>query len=123
MCFYFQVIYKNLTVSFLWELQVEPLKTEKELPIIKVHFFTKYISQLNPTIERTYACAFDVLDYNTLFEIQSHMEPSEICRVGSVCYLQLKIIKLKENCHLELMYEVLADQNMWAVCGRTAGKY
>ncbi|XP_055375217.1 trafficking protein particle complex subunit 10 [Condylostylus longicornis] len=114
-------IYKNLTVSFLWELQVEPLKTENEMPVIKVHFSTKYASYNKPDVQRNYACAFDVRDYTTLFKIQAKIESNELCRVGSVCNLNLKITKMHDNPYNDLMYEVLADQNMWAVCGRTAG--
>ena len=102
---------------------MEPLKTENEMPVIKVHFTTKYSSYDNPNILRNYACAFDVLDYTTLFKIQARVEPSELCRVGSVCKLNLKITKMHDNPFNDLMYEVLADQNMWAVCGRTAGKF
>lgn len=111
-----------MTVSYLWELQVEPLKTETELPVIKVNFSVQYANYDTPDVLRNYACAFDVMDYTTLFKIQARLEPSELCRVGSVCNLNLKITKMQENPFVELMYEVLADQNMWAVCGRTAGE-
>lgn len=37
--------------------------------------------------------------------------------------MNLKIIKVQEDYkHNDLMYEVLVDQNSWAVCGRSAGK-
>lgn len=50
------------------------------------------------------------------------IEPSELCRVGSVCHLNLYITKVHEQTqNNDLMYEVLFDQNSWAVCGRSAG--
>lgn len=59
--------------------------------------------------------------------MHARVEPtkgSEFCRVGAVCHLQLQVRpagrQLQANCG-SLMYEVLAEQSMWAVCGRTAG--
>lgn len=114
-------IQKNLTVSFLWEIQVEPLKTEAELSTIQIEFGMKYAAFERPDIRRNYTCTFDVSDYTTLFKIHAKVEPSELCRVGSVCSLQLRISKTHDSPFTELMYEVLTDQNTWAVCGRAAG--
>jgi len=36
--------------------------------------------------------------------------------------MNLKITKVHENPYTDLMYEVLNDQNLWAVCGRSAGE-
>lgn len=56
------------------------------------------------------------------------MEPAkgnEFCRVGVVCHLHLSISNaVTESDDAEVrsvMYEVLAEQSVWAVCGRTAG--
>lgn len=114
-------IYKGLNVSYIWEIEVEPLKAEGELPIVKVGFTMDYAHVDTPERRRTFGCKFDVQDYTTLFRIQAKVEPSELCRVGSVCHLNLKITKIQDSPFAELMYEVLADQNTWAVCGRTAG--
>lgn len=114
-------ITKSIQVSYLWEIQVEPLKTENELPVIQVEFSIQYCESNFPAKKRNFHCTFDVMDYTTLFKIQAKVEPSELCRVGSVCHLQLTITKVNENPHTQLMYEVLADQNFWAICGRTAG--
>lgn len=117
-------IYKGLTVSYLFEIEVEPLKAECELTVIKVNFSLYYASLVEgkrSALVRKYACKFDVSDYTTLFRIQAKIEPQELCRVGAVCHLNLKIVKVQDNPFVDLMYEVLADQNMWAVVGRTAG--
>lgn len=61
--------------------------------------------------------------------LEAQIEPtkgSEFCRVGALCHLNLCIKRVgrsldnndKSN---SLMYEVLAEQSVWAVCGRTAG--
>lgn len=118
------ICYKNLIISYLWEIEVEPLKAECELTMIKVNFSLDY-SHINDNIlspiEKHYHCKFDVTDYTTLFRIEAKIEPSELCRVGSVYHLNLKIIKIQDNQFVDLMYEVLADQNVWAIVGRTAG--
>lgn len=41
--------------------------------------------------------------------------------MSTACTLSLRISKVQENPYNELMYEVLADQNSWAVCGRSSG--
>ncbi|XP_043067897.1 trafficking protein particle complex subunit 10 [Drosophila bipectinata] len=114
-------IYKSLTVTYLYEIQVEPLKTEHELPIVKVHFVVKYAPVSQPDVLRNYGCAFDLVDYTTLFKLQAQLEPNELCRLRTVCNMNLKITKVHENPYTDLMYEVLNDQNLWAVCGRSAG--
>jgi hypothetical protein len=62
----------------------------------------------------------------TLFVVKSRVEPakgSEFCRAGTMCHLQLHVQRVSASSHSSLMYEVLADQTMWAVCGRTAGRF
>lgn len=119
------VSHKSRIISYLWEIEVEPLKAEGELTMIKVNFslnyaFVSFDGIVSP-IQKNYNCKFDVTDYTTLFRIEAKIEPSELCRVGSVYHLNLKVIKIQENPFVDLMYEVLADQNIWAVVGRTAG--
>lgn len=114
---------KNISTSYLYEIEVEPLKTQNELPMISIEFNLMYAEADKPDLIRRYICPFDVTDYKTLFEVKVKLEPtSELCRVGSVCHLNLTIIKLNDqNQHNDLMYEVLFDQNIWAVYGRSAG--
>lgn len=115
-----QEIYRTLTVSYLWEMKLkEGFNTE----IIKVLFSTNYTDYKKTDEVMSYACAFDVLDYKTLFKIQAQLEPTELCRVRSVCSLNLRISKMEENPYMDLMYEVLTDQNVWAVCGNASGMY
>lgn len=114
-------IYQGLTVSYLWEIEVEPLKAENELPVIKVNFNVQYAHSDDPDDKRNFVCKFDVQDYTTLFRIYAKIESTELCRVGSVCHLNLSICKIQESSFGDLMYEVLPDQHTWAVCGRTAG--
>lgn len=113
---------KNISTSYLYEIEVEPLKTQNELPVISIEFNLMYAEAEKPDLIRRYICPFDVTDYKTLFEVKVKVEPSELCRVGSVCHLNLTITKLNDQKQYnDLMYEVLFDQNIWAVYGRSAG--
>lgn len=46
---------------------------------------------------------------------------SEFCRASTMCHLHLTVERVSESLRSSLMYEVLVDQTMWAVCGRTTG--
>ncbi|CAB0028461.1 unnamed protein product [Trichogramma brassicae] len=66
------------------------------------------------------------MEHKTLFTVSSRVESTggggEFCRAGSMCHLCLTVTRLQNSAAAhQLMYEVLADQAMWAVCGRTAG--
>ncbi|XP_053659885.1 trafficking protein particle complex subunit 10 [Anopheles marshallii] len=118
------VMSKALSISYLYEFQVEALKAETELPIVNVDFRMRFADATVPDESRNYlpySVTFDVMDYTTLFTICAKVEPQELCRVNSVCHLNLRISKVHDNPYSDLMYEVLTDQNMWAVVGRTAG--
>ncbi|XP_053670103.1 trafficking protein particle complex subunit 10 [Anopheles nili] len=118
------VMSKSLSISYLYEFQVEALKAETELPVVHVDFRMRFADVTVPEDQRSYlpySVTFDVMDYTTLFTICAKVEPQELCRVNSVCHLNLRISKVHDNPYADLMYEVLADQNMWAVVGRTAG--
>lgn len=115
---------KNLITSLLWEIEVEPLQAECQLKLIKVNFSLDYAQIHNGTVsklKKRYHCKFDVTDYTTLFRIEAKLEPGELCRVGSVYNLNLKVLKMHSSPFVDLMYEVMPDQNLWAVVGRTAG--
>lgn len=115
---------KNLIVSLLWEIEVEPLQAECQLKLIKVNFSLNYAHVQGDTVSnlrKRYQCKFDVTDYATLFRIEAKLEPGELCRVGSVYNLNLKVLKIHASPFVDLMYEVMPDQNLWAVVGRTAG--
>lgn len=63
-----------------------------------------------------------------MFMVSSKIEASgvggEFCRAGSMCHLCLTVMKVFSNTNVnpppQLMYEVLADQSMWAVSGKSA---
>lgn len=142
------MIAKDMNVSFMWELEFG--KNEKSAIPIKTDFRVKYIPINSNEIDEeactddplhiqdlqkleensnVYKCNFDVVDYMTLFTVTSKIEASggggDFCRAGSMCHLYLTVTRMLPTSNPtpspQLMYEVLADQTMWAVCGRTAG--
>lgn len=63
-----------------------------------------------------------------MYIVDADVEPArgnEFCRVGALCHLHLSIRPggqtLDNTLTSSLMYEVVAEQSVWAVCGRTAG--
>ncbi|XP_055852536.1 trafficking protein particle complex subunit 10 [Episyrphus balteatus] len=111
-------ICKNLTVSYLWGIQMD---WNADIGAsIKIEFKVKYSDYARPGALRDYSYSFDLSDYTTLFKVQAQLEPNELCRLRSVCNMNLKITKLRDNKFADLMYEVLTD-HMWAVCGQSAG--
>lgn len=112
----------DMKVSYMWKLdsghaiENSSLKTE----------FTLYYEPVTDVIQEPYLykCAFDINNFKTLFVIECKVEPTrgnEFCRVSTVCHLTVKVTRVNECDEISLMYEVLAEHNMWAVCGRTAG--
>ena len=66
----------------------------------------------------------NIVCFQTLFIVESRIEPtkgSEFCRASTLCHLHLSVQRVYASPDSSLMYEVLADQTMWAVCGKTAG--
>ncbi|XP_063537577.1 trafficking protein particle complex subunit 10 isoform X2 [Cydia strobilella] len=109
------------TASFMWELLKDPLV--KAGPM-KAVFTVQYRPVDVDEPARMFSCPFDVQDCTTLFVIRTKLEPSkgsDFCRASQVCCLQLSVQRVNETEYTSLMYEVLADQTMWAVLGRTAG--
>ena len=72
---------------------------------------------------------FVLFSRQTLYHVEAHVEPTkgnEFCRVGALCHLHLSIKPAEHALQVNvttysLMYEVLAEPSVWAVCGRTAG--
>lgn len=118
----------GLTLTYIWEILVGSCTDETPL---KADVSIKYSIQKNSkdTESRIYHYYFTIKDYQTLYYIDAHIEPtkgSEFCRAGALCHLYLKIkpagnsLENSNRC-CSLMYEVVAEQSLWAVCGRTAG--
>ncbi|XP_066584764.1 trafficking protein particle complex subunit 10 isoform X2 [Prorops nasuta] len=137
------IIGNGMNVSFMWELEFG--NNEKSLMPIKIDFHMQYTSLINRYADtdpleinnmintkekcEAYKCNFELINYRTLFLVSSKIEAGgstgEFCRAGSMCNLFLTVVRVSPSSASkyspQLMYEILADQTMWAVCGRTAG--
>nr|XP_053654909.1 trafficking protein particle complex subunit 10-like [Cherax quadricarinatus] len=135
------VVCTDQAASYMWGMEVD--YTRDETPVIKMGFTLRYRpldenSQPLPEDFKTYTYTFELQDYKTLYTIRARVEPSkgsELCRAGNMCHLHIALQQVSSKLpstetdgtgasqasQHSIMYEVLADQTMWAVCGRTAG--
>lgn len=132
------VVCTDQSASYMWEVAVD--YQQEATPSLKMDFSVQYRpldENSQPLKEdiRTYTSTFDLQDYKTLYTIRARVEPSkgsELCRAGNMCHLHIALQQVASTStdanaqepHVSshsIMYEVLADQTMWAVCGRTAG--
>ncbi|XP_064489263.1 trafficking protein particle complex subunit 10-like [Ornithodoros turicata] len=75
-------------------------------------------------VEKTYNYDFRIENYKTLYAVKVRVEPSkgsEFCRAECACNMHISIAQLNPSDKNALMYEVVPDPAIWAVCGRTAG--
>lgn len=68
--------------------------------------------------------------FQTLYMITSNIIPgndNKTCKVGNVCHLDFSVINIDTSnttsSESQLLYEVVVDHLMWAVCGRVTGNY
>ncbi|KAK4885083.1 hypothetical protein RN001_001354 [Aquatica leii] len=127
-----QVIHSGVNISYVWEILIT---SSVESPPLKAQFFVDYSAVVDSedssldTNTRTFSYNFDITNYQTLYIVETNVEPTkgnEFCRVGALCNLNLCIkpaSHMLDSADVEnaLMYEVLAEPTVWAVCGRTAG--
>ncbi|CAG9863619.1 unnamed protein product [Phyllotreta striolata] len=123
-CVSSQIISNGSSYSYIWELSIKPDVDA----VIKAEFSLVY-RLLNQTGEnKLFQYFFEISDYQTLYILDTVVDPSkgsEFCKIGIVCHLHLtienNIRSNSEEAVKSIMYEVLAEQSVWAVCGRTAG--
>ncbi|KAF0296732.1 Trafficking protein particle complex subunit 10 [Amphibalanus amphitrite] len=113
------VVSSETSVSYMWEMVLS-----KETPPVRSQFSVEYRAVDAETRQR-FKFDFTVSDYRTLLSVTCRMEPlkgAEFCRSGSICQLHVTVAQEDGTAELRaVMYEVLADQNMWAICGRSSG--
>lgn len=118
------VVMSEQKVKFSWELISNGVENavENSLPeICNLHFSCRYI--INEQNEQ-YNCDFLITDYKTLFTVESRVDPVkgyEFCRCNTTCHLIANVKKVAPVNVASLMYEVITDQTVWAVCGTSTG--
>jgi len=111
--------------SFMWE--IEPVNSNAipdELKAnVEIYYGRKKAGE--ESFEEIPFCAnFEFKDFKTQFLLRCRIDPAkggELCRASSICSLSITLEQIGKNSHKSLMYEVLADQAVWAICGRAAG--
>ncbi|KAL3287860.1 hypothetical protein HHI36_002317 [Cryptolaemus montrouzieri] len=120
-----EILQNGLSYSYMWELIMDP----KPSLTLNAEFNITYRLKGILMEPKLYQYFFDITDYQTLYVLDATLEPTkgnEFCRVGFLCHLNLSIKNVgdtleKKAATRSIMYEVLAEQSVWAVCGRTAG--
>ncbi|KAG1691507.1 Trafficking protein particle complex subunit 10 [Nymphon striatum] len=127
----------NQQISYIWELDINNLLvklTDDDLIEINnksndLGFYFSFLyrfvgDQDDKSSWKPYSYYFKLSDYKTLYVLKNRVEPgkgSEFCRANNACRMHIQIQNQQKQKAAMLMYEVVADQSMWAVCGRTAG--
>eukprot|EP00092_Neocalanus_flemingeri_P030096 GFUD01032674.1.p1 GENE.GFUD01032674.1~~GFUD01032674.1.p1 ORF type:complete len:1160 (-),score=402.30 GFUD01032674.1:238-3717(-) len=118
------VVNSNCEGGYLWELNIpsttEPLEVDKP---VKILFSLAYKETGSHPVEdgEQYGATFQFQNFLTLYTIQARVEPAkgnEFCRAGTMCPMTVQLEQCNLSPHTSLFYEVIADQAMWAVCGR-----
>ena len=103
---------------YMWEMDFG-----NETDIIKSHLSFSYRLHGELRVNR-FSVSFDIKDYRTVYVVRARIEPAkchEFCRAGMMCQLHVSVEWLEKTASPPVMYEVIADQNIWAVCGRSSG--
>jgi len=110
--------------AYLWELNIKAEENEDHCDnkTVKINFSVDYLPEDLPgEVPSTYQTTFQFQDYKTLYTIQAKVDPakgSEFCRAATMCNMTIQLQQINVSQHTSLFYEVIADQNVWAVCGR-----
>lgn len=115
----------NLTYTYVWEIIFDPKFNSSS---INAEFNITYQINGMSNAPKLFKYLFEIKDFKTLYVLEADLEPSkgsEFCRVDILCHLNVTISYVgaenRDSKTRSIMYEVLAEQSVWAVCGRTAG--
>ena len=115
----------NCEAGYLWQLNIpsDLAASEAENPV-KLQFWLNYRRDKASLKGEKYEAVFQFENFLTLYTIQAKVEPckgSEFCRAGTMCPMTIVLEQCSPSHLTNLYYEVLADQAVWAVCGRQGG--
>jgi len=110
--------------GYLWQLNIsssDENQLQAEHPV-KIQFSINYTEVgISDHESQHYEASFQFQDFLTLYTIQAKVEPAkgnEFCRAGTMCPMTVQLDQCNISQHTSLFYEVIADQAVWAVCGR-----
>ncbi|KAK2706954.1 hypothetical protein QYM36_014849 [Artemia franciscana] len=114
-------VFQDYSISYLWELKEIPTDSK----VLKANFSVKY--RTKGTNWCNFYFPIDITDFQTVLKLKAQVAPSKgavDCRAGSVCSLIITVepYSVDRSGLNAVMFEVLQEPNVWAVCGQTAGK-
>ena len=120
------VVSSNCEGGYLWELIISSTndqELEQQEKPVKIQFSILYKETRSQLAQEHYEATFQFQDFLTLYTIliQARVEPAkgnEFCRAGTKCPMTVQLEQCNISPHTSLFYEVIADQAVWAVCGR-----
>jgi len=118
------VVNTNCEGGYLWQLNIpSTMDTEQLDKSVKIHFSLQYKETGSSPGEdgEHYEATFQFQNFLTLYTIQAKVDPAkgnEFCRAGTMCPMTVQLEQCNMSPHTNLFYEVIADQAVWAVCGR-----
>ncbi|XP_065222101.1 trafficking protein particle complex subunit 10 isoform X2 [Planococcus citri] len=112
------IVQNRMNITFMWELLAQ-----------SANFDGKYTVKFSVDYEvyektSSYECVCSISDFKTLYIIESNIDPMrgcEFCRVNTMCHLLFTVKRVESTPNYSLMYEVVADQNLWAICNMSTG--
>jgi len=114
----------NCEGGYLWQLDINTTNDQEldqlEKPV-KIQYSIMYKETQSQHDQELYEATFQFQDFLTLYTIQAKVEPAkgnEFCRAGTMCPMTVQLEQCNISQHTSLFYEVIADQAVWAVCGR-----
>lgn len=115
----------NCEAGYLWQLNIpSDLEASAAESPVKLQFWLNYKRDKTSLKGEKYEAVFQFENFLTLYTIQARVEPckgSEFCRAGTMCPMTIILEQCSPTHLTNLYYEVLADQAIWAVCGRQGG--
>ena len=131
----------NCEAGYLWQLNIAAdSAAELSSKLVKATLTLNYKEKSRDSGEEKYEASFQFQNFLTLYTIQAKVEPSkgsEFCRAGTMCPMTILLEQCNVSPYTNLYYEVglsstfllctaagmrpvqvIADQAVWAVCGR-----
>ncbi|GAB1598898.1 trafficking protein particle complex subunit 10-like [Argonauta hians] len=120
-----QEVHNDQAICYMWQLRSNAVPGPSSLDLI---FSVTYRTSMDEdSLCRLSVYNIHLENIQTLYMITSKVMPgndNKTCKVGSVCHLDFSIINIDPNntsSECQLLYEVVVDHLMWAVCGRVTG--
>ncbi|XP_064628401.1 trafficking protein particle complex subunit 10-like [Lineus longissimus] len=116
------ILCPGMNASYLWQIHSN-IPTP---PPLDCEFAVTYqVPSFERPKETQCSYGFCLENYKTLLAINAAVTPhwnERMCKAGQLCQFTINITRSEDDdIKRQLMYEVLPDNEMWAMCGKTTG--